>query len=194
MANPDAAFGFRPIKRDGSPYNGGTLRCVIATTATAATFIGDPVKLTAAGSIGGYQQVVQAAAGDPVFGVVTAFEANPDALSDQYRKVSTQRYCQVVRATPETYFEIQSDDDTTALAEADVGLNANFIVATGSTQYGVSGIELDSDTANTTSSLDLQIHGLVDRADNLLAGTGSTQKNAIVTFNDYQSKTWRTGV
>lgn len=194
MANPDAAFGFRPILRDGSPYSGGTIRCVIATTATAATFIGDPVKRQADGSIDGYPQVVQAAAGDPVYGVVTAFEANPDALSDQYRKVATQRFCQVVRATPETLFEIQSDDDTTALAIADVGLNANFIVGAGDTAYGVSGVELDSNGAASTSSLDLQIHALVDRADNLLSGTGSTNKNAIVTFNDYQSKTFTTGV
>jgi len=194
MANANAAFGFRPINRDGSAYSGGTVRCVVPSTATAATFIGDPVILDTDGSIDGYQAVAQAATTNPVYGVVTAFEADPDNLSDQYRKALTKRFCQVVRAGSETFFEVQSDDDTTALAETGVGLNATYLIGTGSTQYGVSAAVLDSNTAAVTSSLDLQIHALVDRADNLLSGTGSDNKNAIVTFNDNQSKNFRTGV
>jgi hypothetical protein len=144
--------------------------------------------------VSGYQAVAQAATTDPVYGVVTAFEANPDALGDQYRKTLTQRFCQVVRANQGQFFEVQSDDVGTALTETDVGLNATYLIGTGSTFYGTSGAELDSNVAAATSSLDLQIHGLVDRADNLLAGTGSTNKNVIVTFNDSQSKNFRTGV
>jgi len=192
MANADAAFGFRPVNRDGSPYNGATIRCVFPSTDTTAAFIGDAVKL-AGSSVGSYPTVTQCAAGDPVYGVVVAFEANPDSLSDQYRKASTQRYCQVVIAS-NSYFEVQSDDDTTVLAEADVGLNANFIVGSGSTTYGTSGMELDSSGLSTTNTLDLQVVALVDRADNLLSGTGSTNKNAIVQFNDPQNKPGRTGV
>lgn len=192
MANADAAFGFRPINRDGSPYNGATIRCLFPSTDTTAAFIGDAVKLGGSSS-SGYPTVTQCAAGDPVYGVVVAFEANPDSLSDQYRKASTARFCQVVIAS-NSYFEVQSDDDTTALAEASVGLNANFVVGSGSTTYGTSGMELDSDTVSTTNTLDLQIVGLVDRADNLLSGTGSTNKNAIVQFNDPQNKPGRTGV
>lgn len=193
MANADAAFGFRPVNRDGSPYNGATLRCSFASGDATATFIGDAVKLDGS-STGGYPCVTQCAAGDPVFGVVTAFEADPaTSLSDQYRKASTARYCQVASAEG-NYFEIQSDDDTTALAEADVGLNANFIVGSGSTVYGTSAMEINSDGVSTTSTLDLQIVALVDRADNLLSGTGSTNKNAIVRFNDPQNKPFRTGV
>lgn len=192
MANADAAFGFRPVNRDGSPYNGATLRCVIAAGDSTATFIGDAVKIGGT-SINGYPTVVQAAAGDPVFGVVTAFEADPDGLGNQYRVASTQRFCQVAPAQ-NSYFEVQSDDDTTALAITDVGLNANFIVGSGSTTYGVSAMELDSSGASTTNTLDLQIVGLVDRDDNLLSGTGSTNKNAIVRFNDPQQKHGRTGV
>ena len=192
MANADAAFGFRPLNRDGSPYNGATLRCVIAAADATATFIGDAVKLDGSSNTG-YPGVTQCAAGDPVFGVVTAFEANPDSLGDQYRKASTLRFCQVAKAEG-NYFEVQSDDDSTALSEAMVGLNANFIVGSGSTAYGVSAMEINSDGASTTNTLDLQIVGLVDRADNLLSGTGSTNKNAIVQFNDPQSKPGRTGV
>jgi hypothetical protein len=192
MANADGAFGFRPINRDGSPYNGATLRCVIAAADTTSTFIGDPVILDGSSNTG-YPGVSQCAAGEPVFGVVTAFEANPDGLGDQYRKASTLRFCQVTPAAG-SYFEVQSDDDTTALTEAMVGLNAGYEVAAGSTVYGVSGFELDSTDASTTSTLDLQIVGLVDRADNQLSGTGSTNKNVIVKFNDPQDKPLRTGV
>jgi hypothetical protein len=192
MANPDAPFGFRPINRDGSPYNGATLRGVFAAGDATATFIGDACK-TAGTSIDGYPTLAQCAAGDPVLCVVTAFEANPDGLSDQYRKASTQRFCQMV-PVDSTYFEVQSDDDTTALAITDVGLNANFIVGSGDTAYGISAMELDSSSATTTATLDLQIVALVDREDNLLSGTGSTNKNVIVKFNDPQSKAGRTGV
>lgn len=194
MANADSAFGFRPINRDGSPYNGATLRCVIAAADATATFIGDPVILDGSSSEG-YPGVSQCAAAEPVFGVVTGFEANPDGLSDQYRKALTKRFCQVTPASG-SYFEVQSDDDTTALVEADVGANAGYEVAAGDTAYGISGFELDSSdaAAGTTSTLDLQIVGLVDRADNLLAGTGSTNKNVIVKFNDPQDKPLRTGI
>jgi hypothetical protein len=192
MANADAAFGFRPINMDGSPYNGGTQRVVFATSATAASFVGDPVKI-AGSSINGYPTVAQAAAGDPVYGVVTSIEANPSDLSQQYRLAATQRFAQIVVADGSKYFEIQSDDDTTALAEAGVGLNANFIIATGSTTTGLSGVELNSDGAAATSTLDLQIIALVDRPDNLLSGTGSANKNVIVRFNDTQNKNFRTG-
>jgi hypothetical protein len=193
MANANAAFGFRPVNMDGAAYSGATVRAVFDTAATAAAFVGDAVKI-AGTSINGYPTVAQAAAGDPVLGVVTSFEANPVALEDQYRKAATQRFCQIVPVAGDKYFEVQSDDDTTALAITDVGNNAAFIVGSGSTVTGYSGMELDSSGATTTSTLDLQIVALVDRADNLLADTGSTNKNAIVRFNDPQNKPFRTGV
>ena len=192
MANSDAAFGFRPINRDGSPYSGATLRCVFAAADTTAAFIGDPVILDGSSSEG-YAGISQCAAGEPVFGVVTSFEVDPTNLAAQYRLASTKRFCQVTPASG-SYFEIQSDDDTTPLTEAMVGLNAGYEVAAGSTVYGVSGFELDATDASTTSTLDLQIVGLVDRVDNLLSGTGSTQKKVIVKFNDPQDKPFRTGV
>jgi hypothetical protein len=192
MANSDSAFGFRPINRDGSPYNGATTRCVFAADDTTAAFIGDPVIIDGSSSEG-YIGVSQCAAGEPVFGVVTAFEANPDGLGDQYRKASTKRFCQVAPVVG-TYFEVQSDGVGTELAEASVGLNAGYEVAAGSTVYGLSGFELDSSDASTTTTLDLRIVGLVDRPDNLLSGTGSGNKNVIVEFNDTHKSNARQGI
>ena len=193
MANPDSAFGFKPYVADGSPYSGATVRCVFAAADATAAFIGDPVLLDGSSSEGA-PGVTQCAAGEQVYGVVMAFEVNPDDLAAQYRKASTKRFCQVLPATQYNLWEIQCDDAGTATTEAMVGRNAGYEVAAGSTTYGVSGFELDSSDDNTTSTLDLQIVGFVNRADNLLSGTGSTNKNAIVRFNDPQMQQQATGV
>ena len=177
MANTDGAFGFRPISKDGSPYNGGTQRCSIIATDTTAVFIGDVVALDGS-SNGGYPGVTQAAAGggNTYYGVVTSFEADPDALSDQYRKASTLRYCNVASLI-DTEFEAQDDGTITA---ASSGLNCDLIVAAGSTTYGVSGMEIDSTTEAATSTLDLQLVRPVDRADN---DASTANSKWIVRFN-----------
>ncbi len=181
MANADAAFGFRPINYDGSPYNGGTIRCVFLATTGTATFIGDAVKLDGNSSEGA-ASLAQAAATNPVYGVVVAFEADPGDLSLQHRSATTKRFCQVVPAD-KNYFEVQSDsDNVNDVTEADVGFNADFVVGTGSTVYGTSAMELASAAVATTTTLDMQIVGLVNRADNLLSGTGSQNKNVIIRF------------
>ena len=194
MANANSPFGFRPINRDGSPYSGATLRCVIGATDATAIFIGDAVTIDGSSSEG-YTGVTQSDQGGAVLGVVTAFEVNPDDLGAQYRKALTKRFCQVAVARPGVYFEVQSDDDTAALTEAMVGFNTNWIqTETGSTVYGISGQELDSNAVSTSTASDLFIVGLVDRPDNLLSGTGSTNKNVIVSFNNTQIKNATTGV
>ena len=180
MANTDAAFGFRPISKDGSPYNGGTQRCSIIATDATATFIGDAVMLDGS-SNGGYPGVTQAiTTSGLVYGVVTAFEASPDtSLDDQYRKALTLRYCQVASVI-DTEFEAQADGADASLPAAASGLNADFVVAAGSSAYGVSGMEINAATEATTSTLDLQLVRPVDRADNDVTLANA---NWIVRFN-----------
>jgi hypothetical protein len=191
MANSDAAFGFRPVSKDGSPYSGGTFRCSIAAADTTATFIGDAVTIDGS-STGGYPGVTQSAAGDDVYGVVTAFEADPaTSLDDQYRKASTLRYCQVASVI-NTEFEVQ---DNGSLLAASSGLNAAFIVGTGNTAYGTSHMEADSGTEATTNTLDLQLVRPVDRED---SDASLANSKWIVRFNTpsqaQNSVTGRTGV
>jgi len=181
MANADAAFGFRPVNYDGSAYSGGTLRCVFLATTGTAAFIGDAVILDGNSSEGA-ASLAQAAATNPVYGVVTSFEADASDLTQVHRLASTKRFCQVAVAD-KNYFEVQSDSDNVDdVTEADVGFNADFIVGTGNVTYGVSGMELNSSAVATTTTLDMQIVGLVNRADNLLSGTGSQNKNVIIRF------------
>lgn len=194
MANSDAAFGFRPVNRTGSPYNGATLRVAFAAGDSTATFIGDAVKIAGSGATdneGSYPTVAQAAAGDPVFGVIVGFEADPaTSLEDQYRKASTARYAYMIPAE-DAYFEVQADDVGATLGAADIGLNADFVVGTGSTVTGMSAMELDTSTKATTNTLDLQIVSIVPRPDNEV---GSANQKVIVRFNDPQQKAVRTGV
>ena len=161
MANVDAPAGFKPINRDGSPYNGATTRGVFAAGDAVAAFVGDAVKL-AGTSINGSPTLAQCVAQDDVYGVVTSFEANGDNLTQQFRAASTERYCQVA-TVDNTYFLVQ-DDGTIDITSA--GLNADYIVAVGSTVTGFSGMEIDSTTEATTNTLDLQLVAPDFREDN----------------------------
>lgn len=193
MANADAAFGFRPVNRAGSPYNGATERCVIVAANTVATFVGDAVKMDATGgvtSVEGAITVEQAAAGDPIYGVIVSFEPERDDLTVAFRPTAAQtndRFCAVAPVN-DGYFICQ--DDGTLLA-ASAGLNADFVVGSGSTVTGLSAMEINASTEATTNTLDLQLVAPVFRADN-----DETTANAdwIVRFNDPQTKSLRLGV
>jgi len=186
MANADAAFGFRPVANDGGVYNGQTRRCVVAAAESAtAVFVGDMVKLDAVDAeTGGYQAVTIATGGDPVYGVITSFEADGSDLSKQYRVASTKRFCQVALADNQLFI-CQATGNP---GLAGVGLNAAYVQGAGSTYTGYSGAELTTATAASTG--DLQIVGGYDAPDN-----DNTASNAIFTvkFNDPQSKPHRVG-
>lgn len=188
MANPDAAFGFRPIGNDGGVYTGQTQRCVFATDTGTAAYIGSVVKMSTVAALGtgGAQALTVCTAGDPVYGVVTAYEADPNDLSLQYRKANTQRFCQVARAD-NTLFLVQEDAN---IGLAGVGFNADYTTGTGSTVTGIANTELTSSTILATSSLDLQVVSGVDEPDNDLTISNA---NWIVKFNDPQGKPVRTG-
>ena len=192
MANSVAPFGFRPIGNDGGVYTGQTRRCAFATAgSTVATFIGDSVKMDNVDAVlgdagGAYQAVIRVTAGtDPVYGVVTSFEADPDDLSAQFRKASTARFCQVAMAD-NTLFEVQY---SAAPGLAGVGLNTTYALTAGSTVTGISAMELNG-TATGLNSKDVQLVSIVDDVEN-----DGTLSNArwVIKFNDPQSKPVRTG-
>jgi hypothetical protein len=170
MANADTPFGLRPVRyRSGAPYNGAVNHYSTAAGDSTAIFIGDPVKLsgtsqTISGNV--YLDVDQAATGDVVCGVVVGvLPVTRDSLI--YRAASTQRIL-LVADDPTLEFEIQEVSGGTALAANDAGMNADFVVGTGSTTTGLSGVELNNATEATTNTLDLQIVGFVNRADNAI--------------------------
>lgn len=168
MANADCARGFIPRSGlSGQPYNASVTQFSTASGDSTAIFIGDPVKLSGTSqTINGqvFADVDQAATGDIVVGVVVGvLQDTRDSLT--YRAGSTVRIL-LVETNPQTVFEIQEVSGGTALAAADIGLNANFVVGSGSTVTGYSGVELNNSGEATTNTLDCQIVGLVNRADN----------------------------
>jgi len=190
MANADAAFGFRPVANDGGVYTGQTQRCAFLASVGTAAYIGSVVKMQAgaAAADGGAQSVTVATLGDPVYGVVTSFEASPEtSLEDQYRKASTLRYCAVARSD-NTIFAVQENGN---IGLAGVGNNASFTTGTGSAVTGIANTALASTSILATNTGDLQVIGGVNSVENDL-----TLANAVwlVKFNDPQGKPVRTGV
>ncbi len=168
MANADRAVGLLPVRHlSGAPYNGAADVYSTASGDAVAMFVGDPVTLAGTSStVNGvvYADVKQAATGGIVVGVVVGFM--PDtAESLIYRAASTTRRV-LVATDPALLYEIQEVSGGTALAAADIGLNADFVVGSGSTITGKSGVELNNVGEATTNTLDLQIVGLQARADN----------------------------
>jgi hypothetical protein len=159
MANPNAPFGLRPLKRrDGAPWSGGPLteRKIVNAFATAI-FRGDLVKQAATGYI------QRSAAGDAIrLGVfwgcryydLTAarwvyskhYPASAPASGDPIAQVITD---------PELLFEIMSSAGPTAFA--DLGANADIVATAGSTLDGQSDEVLDNATVAVTATLPLRI-------------------------------------
>lgn len=168
MANVDTPFGLKPVRHlSGAPYNGAVTRYAVPSGDGTAIYIGDPVKLAGTSqTINGriYKDVAQAATGDKIVGVVVGVV--PDTSESlRYRAASTQRVL-LVADDPDLIFEIQEVSGGTPLTANDIGLNADFVVAAGSTTTGMSGVELNNATEATTNTLDLQIVDFVNREGN----------------------------
>jgi hypothetical protein len=89
------------------------------------------------------------------------------ADSTPYRVASTQRILYVCD-DPNMLFEIQEVSGGTALTADDIGLNANFVVGSGSTTTGYSGVELNNASEAGTNTLDLKIMGFRNAPDNAI--------------------------
>lgn len=181
MANVDRVNGFAPVKHlTGAPYNGARTAYSVLAGDSTALFVGDLVKLAGSADTNGLRSVAQAAAGDPVVGVVVGFDVDPTNLNTpQYRAASTARVVYVAD-DPSIIFEAQADD---ALAAADHGLNVNFVVGAGSTLTGASGMEVDSSTKATTAALPLKFIGWSNKQGN---ETNAANNKVLVKINNHQ--------
>ncbi len=188
MANANAPFGLRPVNMlNSGPFTGAVKAFSIAAGDGTATYIGDPVKGAGTSQfINGqtYTDVVQAATGDVITGVVVGVEPVTSS-STIYRVASTQRIV-YVNIEPNALYEIQQVSGGTALTANDIGLNADFVVAAGSAYTGMSGVALNNVGEATTNTLDLKIVGIVNRADNdpgSAVTTGADASRFLVRIN-----------
>lgn len=180
MANVDKPTGFRPVMHlNGSPYNGQFRKYV---SPADNLFVGDLVKADGTGSSSGYASVARAAAGNTVLGVVVGWEANPNALENNYHAASTSRAVYIADS-PDLVCEAQSNNAT--LTTASIGLNANYVVAAGATATGLSNMEVNGTGAAATATLPLRLLQFVDQADNDIA---SANHRLLVSFNNHAFK------
>ena len=185
MPNVTKINGFKPVKHiTGAPYNGQANLYEVPVGEAVPVFVGDLVKLSnenATAGVPAVEAVVGASAqitAGPILGaVVGILNAKMDPLdgnmtagsialdTPQYRPASTKQYVLVADA-PDLIFEAEAD---AAVPFASVGLNVGVGASAHTTPLltGNSPMYVYSTTAPaTTSTLPLQIVGLVKRADN----------------------------
>ena len=119
-------------------------------------------------------------------GVATTGSTTILGVAAEYSAASTRKVDFLVYDHPDQEFAIQDDSDTTAMDEATgPGLRANITVTTGSTTRLRSLHEVDSDTANTTSTLALNVLGLHPIEDGSYATATGQWRKWIVTINNH---------
>lgn len=162
MSNQDAAFGLRVWGEcKGARLYG------IATSYGTAVYIGSLMKhdgtsyaTTFGGGIPGCAVEETGAAGSLLGGVIALFDSDMDPVN--YIAASTAGDGTVagyalIADHPDQEFLMQEDGDTTPIAAASIGLNANCIGTGGNTTTGVATSEIDSTTVNTTATLAVKI-------------------------------------
>ena len=145
---------------------------VVAAGDATALFKGDVVEFTATAAYDAATQlptITRATTGHVLLGVVVGFDPDPTAPYSNSRAASTRRVVHVCTDRNAVY---QVQEDTlgapVTAAEAGARLNANIIVAAGSTATGLSGTMLDS-SSRTASAADLKIIGVARTDDGNVA-------------------------
>lgn len=190
MANTSRINGFRPVKHlNGSPWNGQVTMYSIDATDATAIGVGDMVKTDGSAHADGIRQVTRATVSAALIGPVVGFVVDPTALNTpQYRTALTQRFVLVADA-PDLIFECQANQTCTATI---VGLNCDITIAAASTVTGMSAMQADISTTNTTATIVLNIVEVVQRPDNTIG----TSNKILVRINNHQfgSSTGTVGV
>jgi len=185
MANIDAAFGLRPIAKVGSAPGGttGTTKYSIGDNQSTAIFTGDPVKYKSDGTI------EVATAGDASCGVfMGCFYTDPTTSKPTYKNyfpasLSPGDAIAFVADDPDQLFIAQQDSDSSNIVAADLNLNADLVFGSGSTSTGISGVEIDSSSKNTTATLQVRLVDFYDIPSNDATANNSV---LVVKINNHQ--------
>jgi len=158
MANQDAAFGMRPVKRiGGTPYTGGQSRYRIAANYGTAIFQGDMVAQVTGGGV-----EVHADGGTvPIVGVFNGCRytdptTKKETFSNFYPASTNAADIEAfIIDDPMVVFEIQA---AIAFPVADLLGNFDVVYTTaGSTVTGISGAELQVTDGGTATTLPLKV-------------------------------------
>jgi len=158
MANIDSAYGLIPVAHVGqTDNNGGQTQYSIGDTQTTAIFTGDPVKYKNDGT------VEVATAGDPVVGVFGGcFYTDPTTSKPTWSPYFPAALAPgdakaFIWDNPMQTFIVQQDSVVSNLLAANLNENANLIFNAGNTTTGVSGVEIDSSSADVTAALQVRL-------------------------------------
>jgi len=143
----------------------------VPATDPTALYIGDPVVKDGSADAAGVPGCKRAAATGAATGVVQGFVPDGTVNMVGYRAGSTAAYV-LVNTDPDTLYEIQSD---LVLTQADIGLNADFVLVAGDAYTKRSKVTLGG-TPAVTATFPLKIMGLSLRPGN---GFGIYQKVAV---------------
>ena len=178
MANKDAAFGLKPIRKVGQNRDaGGLSEYDIAASATAIYFQ-DPVAMAATGTI------TVAAAGGVLLGSLNgvfftdATSSKPTFANHLDASNTATDIVGFVSDDPYERFEIQSAGTP---AQTNIGNCADIVYAAGSSPNYVSGVEISGTMAAGTAQL--KIIGVSKDPDNNELGSANT--NLVVTINEH---------
>lgn len=198
MANTSALSGLAPVKYlNGAPWNGAVnIYCILAAD-TNAFAVGDIVKTQANASVSGIPAVTLGTAGAAARGVIVALGTalaapqgggpyiNPANLNVTNRPsgaATCDYFCAVVD-DPQVLFEVQEGGVGSVLTTTSLNRNVNINAGTRSDTMKVSGMYLDNNTVNTTSTLNLQILRPVPRPDNQF---GAASQKWLVRINNHE--------
>tara|TARA_B100001996_G_scaffold382085_1_gene372995 strand:- start:1703 stop:2290 length:588 start_codon:yes stop_codon:yes gene_type:complete len=184
MANKDAPFGLRPIRMiGGGDFTGGQDRFSVASSYNTSLYQGDLVEPLTNGTIG------RKAAGetDAVLGVFNGCRytnpttGTPTWANTYQQPIAASDIYGFVICDPNVVYEVQADDTfptTDLFGNFDIVDNSPV----GDTSSGISHVELDVATGNTTATLPLKAIGISTDADN--SDTTSANTNVVVTINN----------
>ena len=192
MANVVEKFGLRPSRQlNGSPFINAQNRYRITANNTTAIFQGDLVIPKTDGTVSRFV----AGTTTSVVGVFNGcFYTDPTTQKPTWKNyypasTNASDIVAFVIDGPDTVFEINASG-TVAVA----GLFSNYDVTnvTGNTQTGISYVQLDSASANTTNTLPLMAIDIGQDPNN--SDTSAANANIVVRINNHFYKQNQTGL
>jgi len=186
MANPNKAFGFKPVKTiTGADWDGRGNTYWISKSNTDVIRVGDPVTkdmaiATAIDTKYGTLPIKLAGSTAQIVGVVVAVGAtrtgpyaDPMDLTKNYAPATKSKdYWALVCDDPNVIYEIQEEKGTLQIAGSYIGCNQIFVADTPATTLAagqtISGYQLACTTtgAPAATTFDVKLLGLAQRSDN----------------------------
>jgi hypothetical protein len=192
MANVLEKFGLRPSRQlNGSPFINAQNRYRITANNTTAIFQGDLVIPKTDGTVTRYV----AGTTNSVVGVFNGcFYTDPTTQKPTWKNyypasTNASDITAFVIDGPDTVFEINASG---VVAVAGLFLNYDVVNVTGNIQTGISYVQLDSASANTTNTLPLMAIDISQ--DPLNSDVATSNANIVVRVNNHFYKQNQTGI